>query len=380
MRLFPSSSLYFRPRRPILGELVKTHIALNNHRKKQIITRFAPILGASGIPHLVKPFFGGEGHILTFHRVIPDSNIPRIHNHESLEVSPAHLEAVIQFFASRNYQFYSLDQVADCLENESFPDKFVCFTFDDGYQDVYQYAYPIFKQYEVPFAVYISTNFPDQTAILWWYMLEEFLIASKEVSFQWQGQDYTFTVGNKTEKEAAFATLRTLILQEKTQESQLALLHTLFEEAYDHLLAKANSMAMSWEEIVEMSQDPLVTIGAHTQNHLPLSQISEVMLEQEVAGSKAQIESYIQKRVDHFAYPFGKRTEASIREFQSVKSAGFRTATTTRIGNIFPGHKAYPEALPRISINRATNDKVLALQTTGLIPMVVNKGKQLVTD
>ncbi|MEL7532062.1 MAG: polysaccharide deacetylase family protein [Bacteroidota bacterium] len=353
---------------------------MNNHRKKQIITRFAPILGASGIPHLVKPFFGGEGHILTFHRVIPDGDSPRIHNHESLEVSPEHLEAVIQFFAASNYQFYSLDQVADCLEKGTFPDKFVCFTFDDGYQDVYQYAYPIFKQYEVPFAIYISTNFPDQTAILWWYMLEDFLISSTEAKFQWQGQDYAFSLASRSEKEAAFARLRTLILQEKTQESQLSLLHCLFEERYPQLLENANSMAMSWDEIVEMSQDPLVTIGAHTQNHLPLSQISELMLEQEVAGSKAQIESYIQKRVDHFAYPFGKRTEASFREFQSVKSAGFRTATTTRIGNIFPGHKAYLEALPRISINRATNNKVLALQTTGLIPMVVNKGKQLVTD
>lgn len=295
-------------------------------------------------------------------------------------MSPAHLEAVIQFFAERNYQFYSLDQVAQCLDQGVFPDKFVSFTFDDGYQDVYQYAYPIFQKYEVPFAVYISTNFPDQTAILWWYMLEEFLLNSSELKFRWQGQGYAFSAASTPEKEAAFAQLRRLILQEKTQESQLGLLHTLFEERYPQLLENANSMAMTWDEIIELSQDPLVSIGAHTQNHLPLSQISQALLEEEVAGSKAQIEAYIQKRVDHFAYPFGKRTEASIREFQSVKSAGFKTATTTRIGNIFPGHKAYLEALPRISINRATNNKVLALQTSGLISMVVNKGKQLITD
>ncbi|MFK7924893.1 MAG: polysaccharide deacetylase family protein [Bacteroidia bacterium] len=353
---------------------------MNNHQKKQLISKLAPVLAATGLPTLLRPFFGGEGHILTFHRVIPDTESIRIHNHESLEVSPTHLEEVIQFFAARNYQFYSLDQVAEALEKGDFSQKFVCFTFDDGYQDVYQYAYPVFQKYDVPFAVYISTNFPDQTAILWWYMLEEFLIESSAISFTWEGKDYAFSAATTAEKEAAFGSLRTLILQESTQAKLLELLGVLFEERFDSLLENANSMAMSWDEIIELSQDPIVTIGAHTKNHLTLSQISETLLAQEVAGSKTQIESYIETKVDHFAYPFGKRTEASLREFQSVKTAGFRTATTTRIGNIFPGHKAHLEALPRISINRATNSKVLALQTNGLIPMVVNKGKQLVTD
>ncbi|MEL6589324.1 MAG: polysaccharide deacetylase family protein [Bacteroidota bacterium] len=353
---------------------------MNNYRKKQIISRVAPLLAASPLPAITRPFFGGKGHILTFHRVLPDTPTARIHNHESLEVSPEHLEQVIQFFRKRGYQFYDLDQVAAGLKRGRFDEKFVVFTFDDGYFDVYDYAYPVFQQYQVPFTIYVSTNFPDKTAILWWYMLEEFLIRSERVQFQWQGKGYAFGAADIPQKEAAFAHLRTLILQQPDQETLLQFLACLFEERYDSLLANAQSMAMSWSQIQSLAEDPLVTIGAHTQNHLPLSQISPELLWQEVAGSKEQIESYIQKRVDHFAYPFGKRTEASVREFEAVQKAGFRTATTTRIGNIFPGHRDHPAALPRISINRATNAKVLALQIDGLIPMLVNKGRQLITD
>jgi peptidoglycan/xylan/chitin deacetylase (PgdA/CDA1 family) len=353
---------------------------LNNYRKKIWISRLAPLIQASGLCSIFRPFYSGMGHILTFHRVIPPLAGPRIHNHQGLEVSPEHLEEVIQYFLKRNYRFLSLDQLKTVLDRGDADQKFVVFTFDDGYQDVWQYAYPVFQQYKVPFAIYISTNFPDQTAILWWYMLEDFVLRKDRISFCLSGKTYDIYCVNWEEKEAAFARLRQIILNEPDQLRLPGILKTIFGDLYAALMQDSQSLSLSWGQIRSLSQDPLVTIGAHTINHYPLSQLDESMLKQEVEGSRLRIEQEIQVPVRHFAYPFGKKGEASLREFAFVQQAGFLTATTTRIGNIFPAHKDFPTALPRISINEVSHSPVLALQTAGFIPSVVNRGKRMITD
>ena len=135
---------------------------------------------------------------------------------------------------------------------------------------------------------------------------------------------------------------------------------------------------MSWEDIQELGKDPLATIGAHTVNHFPLKQLDDEALENEIMGSKKIIETQTGLAVEHFAYPFGKATEASFREFETVKSLGFKTAVTTRVGNIVAEHKNSLECLPRISINQVTEAAVLELQTSGMLPCFLNKGKRAV--
>ena len=54
--------------------------------------------------------------------------------------------------------------------------KFAVLTFDDGYTDSFDVIYPIFKKYQLPFGVYVVTDFPDRETILWWYMLEDLVL------------------------------------------------------------------------------------------------------------------------------------------------------------------------------------------------------------
>ncbi|MEL6926085.1 MAG: polysaccharide deacetylase family protein, partial [Bacteroidota bacterium] len=142
----------------------------------------------------------------------------------------------------------------------------------------------------------------------------------------------------------------------------------------------SRKLGMNWDEIREMAQDDLVTIGAHTVNHFPLTRLEKRGLDLEVIISKEILEDKIKRSVSHFAYPFGKPPEASIREFEAVRRAGFKTAVTTRIGNIFEQHAGLLECLPRISINRATQRSVLKLQTSGLLPFVYNRGRRIISD
>lgn len=352
---------------------------MSNFNKKRIISKVAPVISGLQMHRLFEPFYSGMGQILTFHRIVENRKNDRIHNHQSLEITPEQLEQTILFYKKKNYSFFSLDDLHYALTTEKPKKKFVVFTFDDGYRDNFTTAYPILKKHNIPFCIYVTTSFPDQKAILWWYLLEDFLRKKINVNFHWEGKDYGIPTNSILEKEMAFDQIRTLINQSFSKGNFQEILGVIFGKKESDYFSYVKEMAMSWEEIKLISQDPLVTIGAHTVNHFSLKKLNSNDLKFEISQSKYILENHIQQPVEHFAYPFGKVSEASFREFEMVKSLGFKTGTTTRMGNIFSEHKNYLECLPRISLNRVSTEAVLQLQSSGMLPFVVHRGKKLVT-
>jgi peptidoglycan/xylan/chitin deacetylase (PgdA/CDA1 family) len=62
-------------------------------------------------------------------------------------------------------------------------------------------------------------------------------------------------------------------------------------------------------QIKEMDQSGLVEFGAHSMNHVKLTTVGKAEIEREVAGSKKNLENFLQKTVFSFAYPYGSVNE-----------------------------------------------------------------------
>ena len=111
-------------------------------------------------------------------------------------------------------------------------------------------------------------------------------------------------------------------------------------------------LCMDWEEIAQMADSPLVTIGAHTVNHMMLKKVpSDATVRAEMDMSRSVIEAALGKRPQHLAYPVGDPTSAGAREFRIAADLGFKTAVTTRPGVLFKAHGEHLTALPRLSVN-----------------------------
>ncbi len=95
-----------------------------------------------------------------------------------------------------------------------------------------------------------------------------------------------------------------------------------------NFLNKAHYMTSA--QAIELSLNPLITIAAHTMNHVDLRTTNRKVTMQEILGSKMILERLIGKTVNHFAYPFGKYT---INTMKAVEKAGFTTATAMKRGN-----------------------------------------------
>ncbi|MCA1480931.1 polysaccharide deacetylase family protein, partial [Bradyrhizobium sp. NBAIM08] len=60
----------------------------------------------------------------------------------------------------KHYKFVTLREVVDHVETgKALPEKGVLITFDDGYENNYTLAYPVFKQMGIPFSIFLVGNF-----------------------------------------------------------------------------------------------------------------------------------------------------------------------------------------------------------------------------
>ena len=328
---------------------------------------------------LLCPVFMGNGVILVLHRVVPERSTPRISANSRIEITPQFLCRLIDFFLEQGYDVVSLDAVYAGLTGTKAERPFVCFTFDDGYADVYDTVQPIFAQYRLPYAVYVISDFPDRKCILWWYMLEDLVLARDHIQFSYHEQVYSFKTTGQANKESAYGAIRELFLAVPSggMDELVAAVFSpcsIFSHDYD-------DQQMSWEQVIELAGDPLVTVGAHTVHHYRLNRLTAEDVRREIVKGRKRLEEKIKVPVRHFAYPFGSRDEAGSREFALAAECGFHTMTTVREGVIHPEHCRYLSCLPRVEITGRHQDLTLVdLRRCGLVGLLRNRLQRVVTE
>ena len=318
--------------------------------KQTIIRGGLESLYFTGAHWALKPFVGGIGAILTLHHVRPPRS-NRFQPNRILEVTPRFLTRVCKLLARSGIEVISLDEMHRRLTERSFGRRFVCLTFDDGYRDNLEFAYPILRDAGFPFAVYVPTSFPDRLGELWWLVLEAVIAKRERIGLVIDGENRSFDCGSVVDKWALYNELYWW-LRARESEAELRLLVRDLALRYQvDVAAFCKDLCMSWQEIALLARDPLVTIGAHTVNHLALAKLPEKTVRSEMDLSRMVIESALGERPAHLSYPYGDPSSARPREFVIAADLGFKTAVTTRPGVLFRSHAGHLTALPRISLN-----------------------------
>jgi peptidoglycan/xylan/chitin deacetylase (PgdA/CDA1 family) len=304
----------------------------------------------SGLGSLVAPLTRGRGVIFTLHQVLP--RVARKFDPNGiLRVTPEFLDAVLTQVRAAGFDIVSLDEAAARVCAPVAGNRpFACFTFDDGYRDNLVHAYPILKRHDVPFAIYVPTDFPDGRGELWWLALEEVVRRSPAVIVQMGGAVRTFRCATPAEKQVSYDTIYWW-LRNLPEERSRQVIRDLSRGAGVDIAAICRDLIMTWDEIRQLAADPLVTIGAHTRRHLALAKLPAAEARAEIAESVARIELEIGRPCRHFSYPYGDETSATPRDYQIAADLGLSTAVTTCKGLIHAGSTQDLTCLSRVSLN-----------------------------
>ncbi len=101
---------------------------------------------------------------------------------------------------------------------------------------------------------------------------------------------------------------------------------------------------IGWHEARRMERDG-ITFGAHTRTHRSLTGLNASELEDEVAGSRSDLQRELGHAVTSFAYPFGDLDPEAVA---AVRQAGFAAAFGTRPGTCSPADSDL--ALRRVTV------------------------------
>jgi len=318
--------------------------------KNVVIRTGLETLYFSGAHKMLQQFVGGVGAILTLHHVRPQRR-DRFQPNRLLEVTPQFLARVAGMLLRSGLDLISLDAMYRRLNEGDFRRRFICLTIDDGYRDALEYAYPILKEHEIPFAIYVATSFADRLGELWWLVLEAVIARNAHVDLVMDGEDRRFECGTVEQKRETYDAIYGWLRRLKTEDELRAVVRELGARYHVDVGAFCRDLCMSWQELEQIAADPLVTIGAHTVNHVMLAKVSATAARTEMEMSRRVIEAALTIPVEHLCYPVGDATSAGPREFMLAAELGFKTAVTTRPGVLYPEHRDHLMALPRISIN-----------------------------
>lgn len=290
---------------------------------------------------------GATGVVYMLHHVAA-KDASRIPTNEDLKISPEFLDNLISRYKSRGIDFVSLDELYRRLSSGDTSHRpFVAFTLDDGYLDNYTKALPVFEKHQVPFAIFVATDFVDKKAILWWDSLEDLILSHGTIETN-DGKCYP--CGTFQQRWDTFRYLRERILNLNQENLQSELQH-MFNHYEVDWLAPIKEKGMSWEHVRKLGEHPLCTIGGHTVSHPALNKLSDERATHEIVEGIRKIEEVIQQKVHYFAYPYGTPNEIGVREYQMVKDCDIKLAFMAHQGCLNKDNQKHVTHLPRVYLH-----------------------------
>jgi hypothetical protein len=94
----------------------------------------------------------------------------------------------------------------------------------------------------------------------------------------------------------------------------------------------------SWDDLGRASANGFV-VGSHTRTHTRFSALSasQFAIEDEICGSKADLERHLGKPCEYISWPYGRTTDADVKSLRFVELAGYRACFGAFRGRIVPG-------------------------------------------
>ncbi|MGH8371276.1 MAG: polysaccharide deacetylase family protein [Gammaproteobacteria bacterium] len=272
--------------------------------------------------------------ILGYHRVVENYDICVINSIAPMLISTRTLEQHLDW-VGRHYRFVDLDDIIQNSHDKGSTEKpMAAITFDDGYADVYQNAFPLLKRKGIPFAVFAVTDLVGTNRL---QLHDELYLLLSRAFFVWPSPRKHLRkllsqidvlpgyIGGLNELTVSpFRTTRAF-LHSLPQEKIIAILKLLRQYGELQDADTKDFRSVDWEMLSEMRKAGVV-IGSHTRSHAFLTNESKRKVEDEVRGSKQKLELMLGGEIRHLAYPDGRFSNSIVK---AAAAAGYVGGYTT---------------------------------------------------
>ena len=257
--------------------------------------------------------------VLMYHS-ISDEPEPDLSPYYKVNTTPSVFRRQMEFLARHNYQTISLADLLSLLRNPSLsphspcegtsvrasvPRRPVVLTFDDGFRDFYDGAFPVLQEYGFSATMFLPTAFIRGSGA-----------------------------------------------------GSLSAQHMPFRRV-------PASGFLSWLEVRELHKHG-IEFGSHTVNHAKLVELEWPEIKSELSNSKSEIENRLGEGISTFCYPFAfpQANRPFCLAFERLlQETGYSCCATTALGRVRTG--ANPFRLKRLPANSLDDSGLFGAKLEG---------------
>jgi peptidoglycan/xylan/chitin deacetylase (PgdA/CDA1 family) len=246
-------------------------------------------------------------------------------NPDLISTTPHVFERQLRYLTRHYCPIDARELLAALTGRHVLPERAVLVTFDDGYHDFLDTAWPALKSRHVPVVMFVSTAFADcPTRLFWWDALWQRIARTRREVLHVDGRKVVELRGQRGRGAACNRVVNWL--KTLTPAERLAAIGALADEAGVQL--EPAPPLLSWQDLRMLAAEG-VTIAPHGRTHELLDQLPPDQLVSEVSGARDDIVRELGACPPLFAYPNGNVNAATIA---ALARGGFQVGFTAKHG------------------------------------------------
>lgn len=273
--------------------------------------------------------------VVLYHRVAEPGALGEL-DPDLVDATPGEFDSHMGYLR-RHFEPVCIEQVLDAHRSgKALPPASVLVTFDDGYLDNYENAFPILQRHDIRGLFFISTGHVAERRLFWWERLGLLVRRSERVAahIEYPAPE-DFDCSSPQARSRVIRRLNRIVKDYYGLDldrfcSEIARAFGVrWTEAEDRALADA--ALMTWQHVRALRAAGM-GIGSHTRAHRVLQTLEPNVLAEELSSSRLTLERELGEPVTTIAYPVGKRISGIRPVRQAVAAAGYELGFTTRPG------------------------------------------------
>ena len=273
--------------------------------------------------------------ILMYHRILPQGDPRSLTEEPGMLVTPEtfrlHLRLIKEYFVPIQLSQWFEEKEAGTLLNQ----KYCAITFDDGWLDNYEFAYPILCDMGVPATIFAVSEMMNTNRLFWPERLTKLIcFISQQLPAAWDhpslawlreppiGYEFSTALPNQDKLSDIIAKTKALTDQEIHKRLDL------IEKQLQLSILKRSPSLLGWDQIREMTASGCIEIGSHTCQHIRLSeQTPAEVLHREILFSKQQLQEQTGQKVATFCFPNGDYSPVALEKVMQTYTGAVTTQT-----------------------------------------------------
>ncbi|HSD90554.1 MAG TPA: polysaccharide deacetylase family protein [Kofleriaceae bacterium] len=295
--------------------------------------------------------------ILTYHHVAGhDTAYP--YDPGVADASPAQFRRQMEMLARYGTPI-GVDELVRAVEGAALPKNAVMVTFDDGYRSCHDVVLPILRAVGMRATFFVPTGFVNDRKLYWW---ERVAVVLGQARVEKATLTYPYRFEISARDPRSHRTLTDVIKNTPNLDTDRFVddLCTAFGVEWNAAIEAqhADNLIMSWDHIRALSRAGM-DVESHTRWHRVLQTLDDQALEDELAGSRRDLETQIGRPVRVVAYPVGRRVAHVKRIRDAVVAAGYKVGVTNSSGATRIWPEPLSEMIPtdRFDISRLSTDR-----------------------